>query len=252
MAWDIPPMVKRVSVLAFSVALAALTAAHGADRPVAVAGYTTGKYLAVTLLPSAGLTAEEFVGAPLPVASYPDYSAVVWNDIIKDPQVLGDESFWDLGEHPADLADYVQSGGVIVVAGVGLPVSNFKMVRKLGGNLADLLGISGVALPRPQGAVRIIEPNDPLFAGLTAGRDSYAWLGETSAAAAGPTTGKVLAVVSTEAGEELPFITVHEMGKGKVYWMGTAPARLPKSGASDEDRAAYERVLLNALQAPNP
>ncbi len=251
MPWDIPPVVNRASILIFGAALAALTAAHGGDRPVAVAGYTTGKYLALTLLPAAGLTADEFTGAPLPVATYPDYSAVVWNDLIKDPQVLGDESFWDLGEHPADLAEYVQSGGIIVVAGVGIPVSNFKMVRKLGDNLADLLGISGVALSRPHGAARIVEPADPLFAGLPAGKDSYAWLGETSAAAAAPTTGKVLAVVPTESGEELPFITVHEMGRGKVYWMGTAPARLAKAGASDEDRAAYERVLLNALQAPN-
>ena len=251
-AWDSPCVFKRSSVVLLMLACVANTQAHASDKPVVVAGYATAKPLVGTLLPKSGLTAEDFIGVALPVSAYTNYSAVVWSDIIKDPEALGDESFWDLGENPIELAEYVQSGGVLVVAGVGIPVSNFKMVRKLGSNLADILGISGVALSRPQGPVRIIEPSDPLFAGLPTERASYSWVGETSGAAAGPTTGRVLAVVSTESGEELPFITVHEMGKGRVYWMGTAPARVPKVVGSEEDRAAYERVLLNALRAPNP
>ena len=252
-AWDIPAMGNHVpAILMIGAAFAALPMAQGADRPVAVAGYSTGKYLVETLLPKAGLTAEGLIDTPPPVAAYKNYSAVIWNDLIKDPQLFGEEVFWDLGSNPSDLAEYVQAGGIIIVAGVGIPVSNFKLVRKLGVEVADVLGISGVALGRPQGAVRITEPSDPLFAGLQTGRESYEWVGETSAAAAGSTTGKVLAVVSTESGQELPFITVNEVGRGKAYWMGTAPARVPKTGGSGEDRAAYERVLLNALQAPNP
>jgi uncharacterized membrane protein len=245
-------MRKRNSTpLAIGGALVALLAfAQSADRSVAVAGYPTGKYLVEILLPGAGWNAMDRIDQPLAVSEYPKYSAVVWNDLIKDPASLGEAVHWDAENNLELLVKYVESGGVILVAGLGIPVSSSKRLRKLGPTLEVFVGISGLAVPRPKGSVRITELGHPLFAGLDIGRGSYEWVGETSAAAALSTTAKVLAVVSTERGEELPFITVRELGRGKVYWMGTAPARIRKANVPGVDQQAYDRVWLNALGTP--
>lgn len=215
-------------------------------KPVAVCGYPTGTAFLEGILPAGGLAFEDRLSAPLPTSDYPRYAAVVWNDIIKEPGELGPTVAWDLSSNVADVADFLAAGGTVLITGLAVPVSTSKVLRKLGG-VSEVAGIAGIAQAKPQGKIRIVAPEDPLFSGMQIAPEGYDWVVEGSVVAESATTGKVLAVATTSDGRELPFITVHSRGAGRLYWFGASPARLQKSAAAPQDKQVFEELLVKAL-----
>ncbi len=217
-----------------------------AAKPVAVCGYPTGGVLVSDILPAGRLVPEDKISTPLTVADYNRYAAVVWNDVIKEPGELGPEVAWDLSSNADAVAGFLDSGGTVLITGMAFPVSTSKVLRKLG-YVSEVAGIGGISQAKPQGKIRIIAPEDPLFSGMEIKPDGYEWAIEGAAAAENVTTGKVLAVVSASDGRELPFITVQPRGGGRLYWFGASPARLRKSDAPSQDKQVFEQLLVKAL-----
>jgi len=234
-----------VFLLTMTSTLPTLTNAMADERPVAVAGYQTGEYFLNTLLPAAGAIPEDRRAQPPLPGEYSQYSAVIWDDQIEDPNALDSAVLWETPEAVEQVTDYVKSGGRIVLTGSGIPVST-KQIRKLGAAL-DLIGVTGVPRSVVRGKVKIVVPDDPIFEGLSIPVDGFEWCGEHGKPVSGATTAKVLATAKDDGGNDVPFITVAGHGDGKVYWVGISPYRLHRSGAPSADKEAFARVLMRMI-----
>jgi|GEM_PF-453511 len=217
----------------------------GAGDAIAVAGYETGRDILTKLLPAAGLNGVNRLDQPLRVDAYKDFSAVLWVEQIKDPSALESSSVWDDPANEALLLEYLRGGGRIVVLGQAIPLAKGQI--RLWGTLSEVMGISGIMKAKVRPLVKLLDPQDPLFANLTVPAEGFRWAGDGAKAGREPVLGKVLATVESEDGQVLPFITVREVGKGKLYWLGAVPKRLEQNGTPLDQLSAYQTVLLRAL-----
>ena len=228
------------------LSIASVTSSVAASTStVAVAGYDTGREILAKLLPGAGMTGANHIDQALPADSYKDFSAILWVEQIKDVEALGADTLWDQPANQQQVMDYVRNGGRIVTTAHAIPVPAAR-IRALG-PLSELTGITGVAKPKVLPNIKILDPTDPLFAGLSIPQEGFQWGGDYARGARAAESGKVLATVESEDGQTLPFITVNEIGKGRFYWFGAVPKRLEQNGIPAEQLAAFETVLLRAL-----
>jgi len=216
------------------------------SKQVAVSGnsYACEEFEKLVVQP-AGFDAVRFVGTPIPVVDFPKFRAVVFAE--RDEIAMREGSKWS-PEDFEKVENYVQSGGTIVFCRYG--ISTVLADRSLG-NWKNLTGFSSYPDATDPGRVELT-PAFLKWLGGTANKEplpkDLAWATGATPIAEGLASAEELAALSVNSGTAAkPFITLNQIGKGRVYFLGTSLNALTRQQADPDSLAGLAVVLRASL-----
>lgn len=192
-----------------------------------------------------GYSVEIFTKHAPVTEEYKNFDSVVFLE-----RFLGENSeetaFWDKGDALESVREYLREGGRVFIFSAAFP-RNAEAYRNLT-FCDDVLGFSRYPQVDLVNPVHAQEAGKKLF---SAGEqmDFVA----SSITVGQITSAEILATVEGQSGEEHPFATRNQFGKGAVYFFGTSPFRLwrsEKDKGNDPDGLllSYAAILQKAFQ----
>jgi len=241
-------MMTRAFFLLTALALGA-QASPPDSKIVAVAGPTHAVSEVTTrILAPAGLTTENYIGIPIPVADYPKYRAVIFAE--RDEPALNEPgAIWTTPEAVEQVRAYLRAGGIVIFCNYG--ISNVFPQRELGlgAELAGFASYPDAVDPRT------ISLTSDCAKWLRQARqpvpDTFDWIVGSCPIAKGVSSAVELAVVLTNSPESpQAFATKNEVGDGRVYFFAASLNRLVRERRGSDSIDGFGTLLRAALQSP--
>lgn len=214
------------------------------NLPVAVVGRSKYRPAVEDALTRNGVWIDKSVAeSVLNPLDYDQYSAIVFAGLT-NPGCA-----WDKPENKEAVRNWISNGGIAVVVSLGSVPAQAGPKRDFG-DLEEFFGFSSTVNYSPKEGAPLQSVDDKIFQSIPTARRQgglrWNWLidGKTSNASAV----RVLTSAKTLASlENLGFVTVNQIGKGKVYYFATPfPLKLDSIPVADFDE--YCTALATALK----
>lgn len=230
----------KVSIVFFFIILSFFSFANEIKKPVALGSRFDRDPIIHRILIPEGIEYVVFDDL-FSIEEYNKFSVIIFIGKINKPS----------DEQLKKIKNYLEGGGIIILFATDVIGLSGGRDLKI---ISDITGFGFCGRGKQiEKKVKILNKNSPVFANLK--KEEYDWAsGYEIPEITNVSSAKILAVMINEKGDTLsPFITMNEVGKGKVYWFGIDIFRLYQTKPGwNEEAENYRKVILNAILEGKP